>query len=131
MEMLYLPYVSKYVHLGTTIYTTLYRNNVIDVVNKLYKRTHYLLSDFSLLRVALYQIYLIDFFCMSLYSCQTWRFNNKTCLKDIHVAWRKCIRSFWKINSKTHDLLHHINNCLPMDILLEKRCIKFIYNNNQ
>ena len=34
-----------------------------------------------------------------------------------------------KINSRTHnDLLHHINNCLPIDILLEKRYIKFIFN---
>ena len=65
---------------------------------------------------------------MNLYSCQTWRFNNKKHLKAIHVAWRKCIRRIWKLNSKTHnDLLHHINNCLPIEILLEKRCIKFIY----
>ena len=33
-----IPYVSKCLHLGTTIYTTLYRDNVIDVVNELYKR---------------------------------------------------------------------------------------------
>ena len=66
---------------------------------------------------------------MNLYSCQTWRFNNKKHLKAIHVAWRKCIRRIWKLNSKTHnDLLHHINNCLPIEILLEKWCIKFIYN---
>ena len=50
-----IPYVSKCLHLGTTIYTTLYRDNVIDVVNELYKRTNYLLSDFSF---ALYPIYL-------------------------------------------------------------------------
>ena len=42
---------------------------------------------------------------MNLYSYQTWRFNNKKHLKAIHVAWRKCI------------------------LLLEKRCINFIYNN--
>ena len=47
MEMLYHIYVSKCLHLGTTIYTMLYRDNVIDVVNELYKRTNYLLSDFS------------------------------------------------------------------------------------
>ena len=42
---------------------------------------------------------------------------------------KKCIRRIWKIDSKTHnDLLHHFNNCLPIDILLEKRCIKFSYN---
>ena len=66
---------------------------------------------------------------MNLYSCQTWRFNNKKQLKAIHVAWRKCVRRIWKLNSKTHnDLLHHINNCLSIEILLEKRCIKFMYN---
>ena len=41
-------YRSKYLHLGTTIYTTLYyKYNVLDVVNELYKCTNYLLSDFS------------------------------------------------------------------------------------
>ena len=72
---------------------------------------------------------LCNSFCMHLYSCQAWRFNNNKHLKDIHVARRKCIRRIWKLNSKTHNyLLHHINNCLPIDILLEQRCIKFIYN---
>ena len=39
MEMLY-PYVSKCLHLGTMIYTTLYRDNVIDVVNELYNNNN-------------------------------------------------------------------------------------------
>ena len=47
IKLYVIPYVSKCLHLGTTIYTTLYRDNVIDVVNELYKRTDYLLSDFS------------------------------------------------------------------------------------
>ena len=71
---------------------------------------------------------LFNSFCMNQYSCQMWRFNNKKSLKAIHVAWRKYIRRIWKINFKTHELLHHIKNCLPLDILLEKRCIKCIYN---
>ena len=33
--------VIPYVNLGTTIYTTLYRDSVIDVVNELHKRTNY------------------------------------------------------------------------------------------
>ena len=41
-----IPYVSKYWHIGTTIYTTLYRDDGIDVVEELYKRTNYMLSDF-------------------------------------------------------------------------------------
>ena len=83
--------VSKCLHLGTTIYTTLYRDNVIDVVNKLYKHTNYLLSDFSFT-----EIYTVsnsfNSFCTHLYSCQTWCFNNKKHLKAIHVAWRTYIR---------------------------------------
>ena len=35
----------------------------------------------------------------------------------------------WNINSKSHNvLLQHINNILHIDILLEKRGIKYIYN---
>ena len=46
--------------------------------------------------------------------CQMWHFNDKKHLKSIHVAWRKCIRRIWKLNSENHnDLLHHINTCLP------------------
>ena len=52
-------YVSKCLHLVTTIYTTLYRDNVIDVVNELYKRTNDLLSDFSFTGRELHCIYLI------------------------------------------------------------------------
>ena len=100
-----IPYVSKCLHLGTTIYTTLYRDNVIDVVNELYKRTNYLLSDFSFTESCTVSD-LFNSFCIHLYRCQTWRFNNKKHLKAI-------------LNSKTHaDLLHHINNYLPIEILL-------------
>ena len=124
-----IPYVSKCVHLGTTLYTQLYRDNVIDVVNELYKCTNHLLSDFSFTESCTVSNLFNSYF--NLYNCQMWRFNKKKHFKAIHVVWRKCIRRIWKINSKTHnDLLHHniISNYLPMDILLEKRCIKFIYN---
>ena len=43
------------------------------------------------------------------------------------TVWRKSIRRIWKIDRKTHNnLLHHINNCLHIEILVERRCIKFI-----
>ena len=65
-----------------------------------------------LLRLALY---LFNSFCMNLYNCQMWRFNNEKHLEVIHVAWVKCIRRIWNINSKTHQiLLHNINSCLPI-----------------
>ena len=39
------------------------------------------------------------------------------------------VRRIWKLESRTHNnLLHIVNQCMPIDIQLEKRCIKFIYN---
>ena len=113
-----IPYVSKCLHLVTTIYTTIIEIMLLmSLMNCINVPTICCVSN------------LFNSFCMNLYSCQTWCFNNKKHLKVIHVAWRKCICRIWKLNSKTHnDLLHHINNCLPIEILLEKRCIKFIYN---
>ena len=80
-----ITYVSKCLHLGTTIYTTLYSDNVMDVVNELYKRTNYLPIDFSFTESCTVSN-LFNSFCMNLYRCQTWRFNNKKHLKAIHVA---------------------------------------------
>ena len=95
-----IPYVSKCLHLGTTIYTTLYRDNVIDVVNELYKSTNYLLSDFSFTESC--TVFNLFNSFIYLYSCQTWRFNNKKHLKAIHVTRRKCIhihgtKSSWNV----------------------------------
>ena len=55
-----IPYLSKCMHLGTTIYTTLYKDNVIDVLNELYKRTNYLLTDFSFTISNLLIIYCVN-----------------------------------------------------------------------
>ena len=71
-----IPYVSKCLHLGTTIYTTLYRDNVIDVVNELYKRSNYLLSDLYFTESCTVSN-LFNSFHMNFYSCQMWHFNNK------------------------------------------------------
>ena len=62
--------------------------DVIDVVNELYKHTNYLLLDCSFTESCAVSN-LLNSFGMYLFRCQTWRFNKKTHLKDIHVAWRK------------------------------------------
>ena len=50
-------------------------------------------------------------------------------LKDFIRHGKKNIRMIWRIDKKTHNLLiHAINNCLPISLLLEKRCIQFIWN---
>ena len=42
----------------------------------------------------------------------------------LYTAWRKAIRAIWKLPFRTHcNLLHGINNTLPIDVMLEQRCI--------
>ncbi len=123
-----IPYVNKCVHLGTTLYTDLYRTNIESAVHDLYRRTNYLLADFSFTESCTISN-LFSSYCMNVYGCQLWQYNKHKCLEPLFVAWRKTIRRIWKINYRTHNnLLHHINNCLPIDIQLEKRCIKYIWN---
>ena len=38
-------------------------------------------------------------------------------------------RLIWKLQFRTHcNLLHTINNCYPIKLILEKRCIKFLHS---
>ena len=54
---------------------------------------------------------------------------NKIYLNKFYVAWRKAIRRIWKLSSRTpNNLLHLINLCLPIDVTLEKRSIRYIWN---
>ena len=65
---------------------------------------------------------------MKVYGNQIQAFN-KTCLNKCYVAWRKAIRRIWKLPYRTHNnLLHLINLRLPIDVTLDKRCIKYIWN---
>ena len=46
-----------------------------------------------------------------------------------YVAWRKTIRRLWKLPNTTHcSLLPSINDCIPIEIILEQRCAKFIWS---
>ena len=45
------------------------------------------------------------------------------------MAWRKAIRRIWKLPYRTHNnLLYLINLCLPIDVTLGKRSIKYKWN---
>ena len=65
---------------------------------------------------------------MNVYRSQLWRLNNKS-VKRFYGAWRKTIRRIWRLDNRTHNsLINLINGCLPVNLKLEKRCIKFIWN---
>ena len=68
-------------------------------------------------------------FCLDAYGCQLWYFDSKM-VEPFYVAWRKMVRLIWQLPNTTHcNLLHTINDSLPIDVSLEKRCIKFLWTN--
>ena len=49
--------------------------------------------------------------------------------RSFYKCWRKAIRRLYNIPYRTHNILvHHIINSYPIDVVLEKRCIKYIWN---
>ena len=50
-------------------------------------------------------------------------------VKLYYTAWRKVIRKAWCLPFTTHcRFLHTINHSLPIDVQLEKRCLKFLHS---
>ena len=58
-----------------------------------------------------------------------WRYNDKT-TRSFYTCWRKAIRRLYNIPYRKHSILvHHIIiNSYPIDVVLEKRCLKYIWN---
>ena len=122
-----IQYVNKCSHLGNELCPTNKNVLPLNAVNDLNCRLNNLLADFSHCDSKTLSV-LFRTYCMNVYGSQIWAFN-KTYLNKFYVAWRKPIRRFWKLPYRTHNnLLHLINLCLPIDVTLEKRCIKYIWN---
>ena len=45
-----------------------------------------------------------------------------------YIAWRKTIRRFWRLDKKAHNVLINLINAIPSNFILEKRCVKYIWN---
>ena len=70
---------------------------------------------------------LISIFFMDLYGCSLGNFGSNY-VENFCTAWRKAIRVIWKLPFRTHcNFLHGINDTLPINVMLELRCIKFIW----
>ena len=62
-----------------------------------------------------------------LYGCSLWNFGLNY-VEMFYIVWRKAICAIWKLSFRIHcNLLHGINDTLPIDVMLEQRCIKFIW----
>ena len=62
------------------------------------------------------------------YGSPLWCFNDYKSVERFYIAWRKTIRRIWRIDKRTHNVLTSlINRCVPINLMLEKRCIKSIW----
>ena len=53
----------------------------------------------------------------------------KKLLELFYDAWGKSLLRVWKISNVTHNnLLPFIHTCHPIEVILEKRCIKFVWS---
>ena len=66
---------------------------------------------------------MISTYCLDAYASQLWDYEDKR-IEKYYVAWRKAMRKVWKLPNLTHcNLLPVITNCLPLNIILEKRLL--------
>ena len=117
--------VDKGKYLGITLYSDVKLKHTPDVVRDLTVSFNNLFADFSFVDSSTFSR-LFDSYCMNLYGSQLFRYNDIKSMELLYVIWRKSIR---KISPRFHcNLLHHINSCDPIDNIMEKRCIQFIWN---
>ena len=120
--------VDKCKYIRTTLYSDVKLKHTPDVVRDLTVSLNNMLADFSFVDSSTLSR-LFDSYCMNLYGSQLFRYNDIKSMELLYVTWRKSIRKIWKISPRSHcNLLHHINSCDSIDNIMEKRCIKFIWN---
>ena len=123
-----IPYVDTCNHLGNTISIKSDKIILDNAVNDLYMRTNCLLSDFSFSECSTLS-HLFNTYCMNIYGSPLWKYYDKKLLELFYVAWRKSLRRVWNISNVTHNiLLPYIHNCHPIEVILKKRCIKFVWS---
>ena len=122
-----IPCVNSCVHLGNEICTDYHNVLINNAIRDMNIRFNSLMADFSYCDSATLSI-LFKTYCMNVYGSQIWKYNDKA-LNKLYTCWRKTIRILYKIPYRTHNnLIHSIMKSYPIDIILEKRCIKYIWN---
>ena len=113
--------------LGFKISTDVLNRNIDATIQTFYKKCNVVRFDFSMLSSDI-KSKLLSTYCMDLYGSQLWNYG--TGYPEIfYIAWRKVKRLILKLPFHTHcNLLHKVNNCYPIEFILEKRCIKFLHS---
>ena len=118
----------KCVYLGILLHAFTLNNDMSSTVRDFNTRVNNLLADFSCVDSNTLSV-LFDSYCMSIYGSQLFKLYDKYSVNCVYVAWRKAIREIWKIPNISHcRLLPYINDCNYIDSILERRCVRFLYN---
>ena len=89
-----------------------------------------MLSDFNHISGDL-RVYIVLSYCSSFYGSQLWDLSNKCRppIDRLSISWRKSIRNALNIPVRTHSVyLPLICECLPLNVQLELRIMKFFMN---
>ena len=71
---------------------------------------------------------MLSSYCLDAYGSQLWPFYDKS-VKLFYVAWRRTIGKLWALPNTTHcKYIYASNNSLPIDLMLKKRCLRFIWS---
>jgi exonuclease III len=114
-------------HLGNTISYNIYDRCIGNTIRDFYRKSNSLLTKFPYVSQEV-KSKLHTAHCMDVYGSQLWNFNEKY-VNEFYIAWRKIIRKIWGLPYNTHNkFIHIVNNCLPINLILEKKCMSFIFS---
>ena len=114
------------IFLGFSISRDILNRDIQSSITMFNRKCNEVSLDFSILNSDI-KSKLISIFCMDLYGCSLWNYGSNY-VETFYTAWRKAIRAILKLPFRTHcNLLHGINDTPPIDVILEQRCIKFIW----
>ena len=115
-------------HLGHILTSDLSDDKDILHQTSMYNRkANAVLSDFKHISGNL-RVKIVQSYCSSFYGSQLWDLSNN-CIDRLSISWRKTIRKALHIPVRTHSVyLPLICECLPLNVQLELRVMKFFMN---
>ena len=116
--------VSHETYLGNCIGSDIFDRAITQSVYDFNQKSNYLILDFSLIDSFSLRKLRSDY-CMSLYGCELWNYNNRYIID--YVAWRKVIRKLFKLSYRTHNyLVCGIVECIT--VKRDRRLTKFMHS---
>ncbi len=117
-------------HLGHLISSVDQDSITANAIAKFWRSFNMFMADFgnlySVIKSKLFKQYCCSFYGAPLFLLS----DNKT--KSLCTSWRRALRKLWKVDPMTHcDIVAALADCMPLEMQLECRFIKFFNDANQ